>query len=69
MRLMAIDLGKFKSVACLYCGEDDVTYRTIETRPQAIHALLEAWSPDRLVIEVGTVSGWVHEACSCYRLT
>jgi hypothetical protein len=23
MRLMAIDLGKFKSVACLYCGEDD----------------------------------------------
>jgi hypothetical protein len=30
MRLMAIDLGKFKSVACLYCGEDDVTYRTIE---------------------------------------
>lgn len=42
MRLMAIDLGKFKSVACLYCGEDDVTYSTIETRPQAIQALWEA---------------------------
>ena len=64
MRLMAIDLGKFKSVACLYCGEDDVTYRTIETRPQAIHALLEAWSPDRLVIEVGTVSGWVYDVAT-----
>lgn len=45
MRLMRIDLGKFKSVACLYGGEDEVTFRTIETRPQAVHDLLVAWAP------------------------
>jgi transposase len=61
MRLVTIDLGKFKSVACLYLGEEDVTFRTIETRPQSIHDLLVAWTPDRLVIEVGTVSGWVYD--------
>ena len=64
MRLMTIDLGKFKSVACLYGGEDDVTFRTIETRPQAIHDLLVVWAPERLVIEVGTVSGWVYDVAT-----
>ena len=64
MNLLAIDLGKFKSVACLYRGDSDVTYRTIETRPRAIHDLLVQWEPDRLVIEVGTVSGWVHDVAT-----
>lgn len=64
MRLMTIDLGKFKSVACLYGGEDDVTFRTIETRPQAVHDLVVAWAPERLVIEVGTVSGWVYDVAT-----
>ena len=40
MKLLAIDLGKFKSVACLFRGDGDVAYRTIETRPQLIHDLL-----------------------------
>jgi transposase len=61
MNLVAIDLGKFKSVACMYRSDDDVTYRTIETGPQAIHDLLVEWKPDRLVVEVGTVTGWVHD--------
>lgn len=61
MKLLAIDLGKFKSVACLYCGDDDVTYRTIETRPAVFHDLLVELTPDRLVVEVGTVTGWVHD--------
>lgn len=61
MNLLAIDLGKFKSVACLYRSDDDVTYRTIETRPQVIHDLLVELAPDRLVVEVGTVTGWVHD--------
>lgn len=68
MRLLAIDLGKFKSVACLYCGEGDVTYRTIETRPRAIHDLVVALTPERLVIEVGTVSGWVYDVATALRV-
>lgn len=61
MNLLAIDLGKFKSVACLYRSDDDVTYRTIETGPQAVRDLLVEWAPERLVVEVGTVTGWVHD--------
>ncbi|QDU72637.1 IS110 family RNA-guided transposase [Mucisphaera calidilacus] len=61
MQLLAIDLGKFKSVACLYRGDDDTEFRTIETRPQVIHDLLTECEPERLVVEVGTVTGWVHD--------
>lgn len=57
MKLLAIDLGKFKSVACLYLVDDDTTYRTIETCPEVIHDLLVELAPDRLVVEVGTVTG------------
>lgn len=61
VNLLAIDLGKFKSVACLYRGEDDVTFRTVQTRPEALHELLVELAPERLVVEVGTVTGWVHD--------
>lgn len=61
MNLVAIDLGKFKRVACVYRSDDDVTYRTIETGPRAIHDLLMEWKPDRLTVEVGTVTGWGHD--------
>ena len=38
-RILAIDLGKFKSVACLYEEtEVNASFRTIETTPSAMHA-------------------------------
>jgi transposase len=61
MLILAIDLGKFKSVACAYRSDDDAKYQTIETTPQAIHDLLVETEPDRLVVEVDTVTGWVHD--------
>ncbi len=64
---MAIDLGKLKSAARLHCSEDEVTCLWIKTRPHAIHALLEAWPPERLVIEVGRVSGWGRERSGARR--
>lgn len=61
-RILAIDLGKFKSVACDYCAGTGVhTFTTLLTRPQAMHDLLVEHSPDRLVIEVGSASGWVKD--------
>jgi transposase len=61
MLILAIDLGKFKSVACAYRSDDDAKYQTIETTPQAIHDLLAETEPDRVVVEVGTVTGWIHD--------
>ncbi len=61
MLILAIDLGKFKSVACSYRSDDDAAYQAIQTAPEAIHELLIAIEPDRLVVDVGTVTGWVHD--------
>lgn len=62
--ILAIDLGKFKSVACDY-QEDSGEYRfvTLATRPQLLHDLIVQRSPDRVVIEAGNQAGWVKDLC------
>jgi len=62
MKIVAMDLGKSKSVVCDYDSESGKhTFVTIRTRPQAIHDLLVEREPDRVVIETGPVSGWVYD--------
>lgn len=62
MKIIGIDLGKFKSVACLSpAAGADPTYCTLPTDPQAFHDFLVKEAPDRLAIEVGTPSGWVYD--------
>jgi len=61
-QILAIDLGKFKSVPCSYDSETaDATFRTIRTCPQEVHDLLIELQPDRLVIEVCGIAGWIHD--------
>lgn len=61
-RILAIDLGKFKSVACDYdASAGEHRFTTISTRPQAMHDLLVERTPERLVIEVGSSAGWVKD--------
>ena len=61
-RILAVDLGKFKSVSCSYHVETtDTRYRTVRTRPEDIHDLLVELEPDLLVIEVCGVAGWIHD--------
>jgi transposase len=60
MVILAIDLGKSKSVACEYeAGTDKHEYEKLETTPEALRALLGKVSPDRVVIEVCPQAGWV----------
>ena len=50
--ILAIDLGKFKSVACRYDPASGVhAFETIATTPSAVHDLLVASSPSVLVME------------------
>jgi transposase len=60
MKIVAIDLGKQKSVACDYCREDG-TYEfvTVPTTADSFRALVERRRPDRVVIEICPMSGWV----------
>lgn len=62
--ILAIDLGKFKSVACDYdTATRQHTFTTIPTTPAAVHDLVVERSPDRIVIEVGSQAGWVKDLC------
>ncbi len=62
MMIFAIDLGKFKSVGCLYDTDSkSATYSKFDNRPDVVHDLLVEHKPDRLVIEIGTTAGWVQD--------
>jgi transposase len=60
MRILALDLGKYKTVVCVYESETGA-YRfvTILTNPQVLHDLLVELEPDRVVIEICSIAGWV----------
>ena len=62
MMILALDLGKSKSVGCILNTTDN-THRFVKvgTTPVRIHDLLVTIAPDRLVIEVGTPAGWVYD--------
>src|SRR5687768_3373785 len=66
-RILAIDLGKFNSVACAYDSiAHEHSFSSLQTTPERVHDLLVAHAtPDPadtlLVIETCDVSGWVHD--------
>ena len=62
MKILALDLSKFKSVGCVYEAESgEHSYRRVKTKPAELHDLLVELAPDRVVIEVSSVSGWVSD--------
>jgi transposase len=64
MLILAMDLGKFKSVACLYTVETaGHSFRSLPTAPAAVHDLIVEVQPQRVVIEVGPAAGWVKDLC------
>lgn len=66
MKILALDLGKFKTVGCLYDTESHAAdYTTIKMTPFGIHNLIASHDPDRIVFEIGPAAGWVHDIASC----
>ena len=64
MLILAIDLGKAKSVACWYQAEDGThEFRTVPTRPGDFHTLLTDRAVDRVVIEICDAAGWIVDLC------
>lgn len=60
--ILAIDLGKFKSVACRYDPATGAhTFETIATTPPSVHDLLIDARPSLLVIEACSVCGWISD--------
>src|SRR5271154_2222864 len=60
MRILALDLGKNKSVFLDYVtAGGDRNFGKIGTNAHELEKLLRRVAPDRLVIEVGPAAGWV----------
>jgi len=60
MKILALDLGKFKTVGCEYERETGARrFRGSITAPAALEQLVKEVKPDRVVIEVCNIAGWV----------
>ena len=63
--ILAIDLGKYKSVACLY---DPATahprFDTFSTSRSELQKLFQRCPPAVVVIEACALAGWVHDLCT-----
>jgi transposase len=64
-RILAIDLGKFKSVSCLLdTATNETEFWTMTTDQQYLLTLLKNYTPDLVVIKSCGLAGWVHDICS-----
>jgi len=64
-KILAIDLGKFKSVTCLLETATNATeFWTMSTDQPYLLAVLKKYDPDLVVIESCSISGWVHDVCT-----
>lgn len=60
MKILALDLGKYKTVGCVYeSASGKHHFKTSCTTPSALAQLVRDVKPDRVVIEVCNIAGWV----------
>src|SRR5260370_34276679 len=60
--ILAIDLGKYKSVACAYDAASTKTqFDTLTTCRAVLRRLFDRCRPSTVVIESCTLAGWVHD--------
>lgn len=62
MNILAMDLGKSKTVFCDYDSDNGKhEFGKVKTEPQQIHDLIITRSPDRVVFEICAIAGWVYD--------
>jgi transposase len=63
--ILALDLGKYKSVACAYDPADpEPRFQALPTSRAALGRLLDRRRPAVVVIEACALAGWVHDLCA-----
>jgi transposase len=74
-RIVALDLGKFNSVACVYDPKSQAhVFTSIGTAPQTVHDLLSEHTgsdPSRVLVifETCDAAGWVHDVAAALGFT
>src|ERR1043166_7270519 len=63
--ILALDLGKFKTVACAYdpAHPGATRFRTVSTAVEMFERLLREEQPQLVVFETCTIAGWVGDLC------
>lgn len=62
--ILAIDLGKYKSVACVHDpATGEFRFTTFETSQAELRRLIAKERPAAVVIEACLLAGWVHDLC------
>jgi transposase len=62
--ILALDLGKHKTVACAYDpGTTQARFDTLTTSREQLRKLFARERPAAVVIEAGLLAGWVHDLC------
>ena len=64
-KILAIDLGKFKSVTCLLETETNETeFWIMATDRHYLETVLQQYDSGLLVIEACALTGWIHDVCT-----
>ena len=67
--ILAIDLGKYKCVACAYDRATAAAeFRTLTTSRAELERLIRTAGPAVVVIEACSLAGWVHDLCAELRI-
>jgi transposase len=61
--IVALDLGKYKSVACAYRAADDRQFTTVPTTRAELTRLFARHEPAVVLIEACLLCGWVRDLC------
>jgi transposase len=60
MKILALDLGKYKTVGCEYESESGAhRFRSSLSTPAALQKMVQEVNPERVVIEICSMAGWV----------
>ena len=69
MKILAIDLGKFKSETCLWdTSTGEIRFQRIASDRCYIRTVFEVVRPDVVVFEACSMAGWVYDLCSEFGL-
>ena len=62
--ILAIDLGKYKSVACLHDpNSGEFRFTTFDTSREEMKKIVDKVRPSVVIIEACLLAGWVRDLC------
>jgi transposase len=63
--ILALDLGKYKTVACAYHGDPAAArFESVTTDREHLRKLFAKHRPGVVVLEACALAGWVHDLCA-----